>query len=98
MNNYNGGNFNEEFYNLIQAFQGEKVINTLGHVKDIYAIGDAIYMPPITRLNTSNFIVLQASLMQELWEMAMCLKSMKIICKCKCTRESTNFHNLVDLS
>jgi hypothetical protein len=41
-------------------------MNTLGHVKDNYAKGDAIYMPPTTRLNTTNFIVLQTSLMQEL--------------------------------
>ncbi len=42
------------------------MINTLGHVKDIYAKGDAIYMPPITKLDTTNSIVLQTSLMQEL--------------------------------
>lgn len=42
------------------------MINTLRHVKDIYAKGDAIYMPPIIRLNTTNFIVLQTSFMQEL--------------------------------
>lgn len=39
------------------------MINTLGHVKDIDA---KIYMPPITRLDTTNFIVFQTSLMQEL--------------------------------
>jgi hypothetical protein len=39
------------------------VINTLGHVKSIYAKGDATYMPPITILDTTNSIVLQTSLM-----------------------------------
>jgi hypothetical protein len=33
-------------YDVIQAFQGERTINTFGHVKDLQVEGDGVYMPP----------------------------------------------------
>ncbi len=36
--------FNEECYNVIQAFQRERNINVAQHVKDLNAQGDGIYV------------------------------------------------------
>ncbi len=48
--------FNWEFYNVIQAFQGERLINTPRHVRDIHAKRDTIYMPPIVGPDTEGSI------------------------------------------
>jgi hypothetical protein len=33
------------YYELIKAFQGEKIVNTLLHTKDIHAKGEKVYKP-----------------------------------------------------
>jgi hypothetical protein len=43
--------FNKEFYNFIQAFQGQRMINTPKDVKDIHSKGNVIYMPTNARLD-----------------------------------------------
>ncbi len=58
--------FNMEFYNVIQAFQGEKMTNALGHMKNIHVEGNVVYTPPTIRLNTKDYVAPQTSLMQEL--------------------------------
>ncbi len=37
--------FNREYYESIDVFQGEKVINVPIHVKDVNAKGDVVYKP-----------------------------------------------------
>lgn len=44
--------FNWEFYNVILAFQGEKLINAPRHVRNIHAKKYTLYMPPIVGPNT----------------------------------------------
>lgn len=55
--------FNREFYDVIQ---GERMINTPRHVKDVQAEGDGVYTPPNGHDIKDSFILLQASMMQEL--------------------------------
>jgi hypothetical protein len=42
------------------------MINTLGHMRDVQAEGDGVYTPPNGHDIKDGFIVLQASMMQEL--------------------------------
>jgi hypothetical protein len=43
------------------------MINTPGHVKDVQANGNGVYMPPNGQDTKDGFIVLQALMMQELF-------------------------------
>jgi hypothetical protein len=47
--------FNREFYSVIQAFQGQRIINTLKDVKDIHSRGNVIYTPTNVKLDLDDF-------------------------------------------
>jgi hypothetical protein len=47
--------FNREFYNVIQAFQGQRMINTPKDVKDIHSKGNVIYKLTNARLDPKYF-------------------------------------------
>jgi hypothetical protein len=49
--------FNWEFYEVIQAFQGKRVINALGYIRDVRAKGDVIYIPPNAGLDIDQVFV-----------------------------------------
>jgi hypothetical protein len=38
--------FNKEFYDAIESFQGERTMNKPLHVRNIHVEGDGIYVPP----------------------------------------------------
>jgi hypothetical protein len=68
-----------EFYDVIQAFQGEKMTNALGHMKNIHVEGNVVYTAPTIRLNTKNYVAPQTSLMQELLgNEYVCMKIMEV--------------------
>jgi hypothetical protein len=48
--------FNQEFYNSIQAFQGERLINAPRHMEDIHIKRNTFYMPSIVGPYTEGSI------------------------------------------
>jgi hypothetical protein len=43
--------FNEEFYDAIESFQGERVVAKPLHVRNIHAEGDGLYIPPPKKIH-----------------------------------------------
>jgi hypothetical protein len=43
---------NKEFYETIEAFQGEQIINALIHVRDLQVEGDGNFVTSMFELNT----------------------------------------------
>ncbi len=46
--------FNKEFYKATEAFQGEQIINSLIHVKELQAEGDKNFVVSMSELNTQK--------------------------------------------
>jgi hypothetical protein len=38
--------FNKEFYDAIESFQGKRVVNKPLDVRDVHVEGDGLYIPP----------------------------------------------------
>jgi hypothetical protein len=57
--------FNKEFYDVIESFQGQRTLNKPLHVWDIHVEGNDVYIPP-PKKHTPKFPIVQTSLLQDL--------------------------------